>query len=108
VVFQICEDVLAAELSAQPESITSRVERALKYLADSRRCRLAVHSKDFEYVQRELESLEQAGGIALQLAVDDRLERGAARLETESVVLEASIASHLSAIREHFLVGKDV
>ncbi len=102
-VFQVAEEVVGESLRVQPESVAARIARAVEQAIVSRRLVLVVHPTDSAYVRGSLDRLRAKvpGEIVFGVEEDENIPQGDARLATDFGTIEASVAAHLAALKNH-------
>ena len=94
----VAEEVIAEQINLCPQTLLNRIERAIAEARLRNVLRLSVNPGDFDMVRAGLQgSLEK--GFILDLLADESMPQGDARLETAAGSVEASVKSHLAAIR---------
>lgn len=104
-VFAVSEEVIGTALKIQPESIVSRIDRAIKNSSQSAVVTVVVNPEDAAFVRENIQELNALLpiGTEVRLREDETLAHGNAKLETDICVVESSVSAHLAALRAHFL-----
>ena len=100
-IFDISREVIQHEVTKDRASILPRIEKAMERLLSAKLITLAVHPEDVQLVREHIDTLVSQVGLSHRpnIVSSDTLTPGSARLETETTVVEASIETHLDAIR---------
>lgn len=106
---RIAEKVLRRRIEEDPSALFPMLEEALATLRSyqSGQVRVRVHPTDREPIERRRERAAVADPRwrSLEIVADERLARGALRVETDFGTIEADVATQLAAIEQAFARG---
>lgn len=95
----LAERLLGAELTIAPERVVELAAAALREARGARRAKIRACSADAPLLRSRLGDLGMKAD-ALEIVVDDSLERGSLLLDTDLGVLDARIAPQLDRLTE--------
>ena len=103
-VLAISEEVIGESLKLQPESIITRIKRAISFARSSRLIQLVVNPQEEHLVTTQLNALSEfvTSCKDLSLKTDNQIKLGDARLETDIATVTSNLSEHLTRIKEHF------
>lgn len=98
----VSEKILRLSVQDQDRTIIATIEEALQRAVRSDEFTIYIHPEDYEVVEKKSEDLisEVTGLNNLLIKIDNTVERGGARIESENCTIDATLASQFDIIRE--------
>ncbi len=103
---EIAEKVVGKAVEEDPHIIASVLELARAELPQARSVRLYLHPLDHQALTEcrpDLVRIGEKGGRTVEVVLDDDLERGGCRIETEMGVVDAAIPVQFEELRRQML-----
>jgi flagellar assembly protein FliH len=108
---EIAEKIIHKELAAEPEIVASVLQRARQEVIDARHIRIRLHPADYELlaeIRPDLLTMGNDRGRAIEVVIDEDLNRGGCRLETEIGVVDATVPTQITELRRQLLDQESV
>jgi len=102
----IAEKIVHRTAAADPEIVTSVLERARREVMDARRIRVHLNPADYELLAETRPDLLTIGhdtGRAIEVVADEQVSRGGCRLETEIGIVDATLPTQIAEVRRQLL-----
>ncbi len=98
----LAERILRLSLKEQDQTIIATIEEALTRAVRSDEFIIYIHQNDYEVVNSKSGDIINAisGLTGIVLKIDNTIEPGGARIESENCTIDATIAGQLESIRE--------
>ncbi len=98
----LAERILRFSIKEQDQTIIATIEEALNRAVRSDEFIIYIHQDDYEVVNSKSEDIVNAisGLTGIVLKIDNTIEPGGARIESENCTIDATIAGQLESIRE--------
>ena len=103
---EIAEKIVLRTVTAEPEMVAAVLYRARQEVTDARHIRVHLNAADYQLLAQmrpDLLTMGNDGGRSIEIVVDEELNRGGCRLETEIGVVDATVPTQLAELRRQLL-----